>query len=71
MVIFDKEKQKIMEYRSTMAFNFSVVEHLMNPKILTQLKHNFTCGENLTGKKLADLGSEFGNSADDNTSMDL
>ena len=39
MVIFDKEKQKLIEFRSKLDFNPSIVESLTNKDISIQFKH--------------------------------
>lgn len=39
MVIFDKEKQKLIEYRSSKEFNTTIVEALTNKDIALHFKH--------------------------------
>ena len=70
MVIFDKENQTVTEYRSSMNFDLPVVSRLVNSKSSTNLKHKLICGQKLMGKKLADLDSEFDQSAEENTSTE-
>ena len=39
LVIFEKEKQKIVEYRTDVNFNSEIISGLLNPDILMELQH--------------------------------
>ena len=39
LVIFEKEKQKIVEYRTDVNFNSEIISGLLNPDIIMELQH--------------------------------
>jgi hypothetical protein len=39
LVIFEKEKQKIVEYRTDVTFNSEIISGLLNPDIIMDLQH--------------------------------
>ena len=46
MIVFDKEKQKLLEYRSSNNFDRNIVNGLFDPEIIPHFKYQLTV-ENL------------------------
>lgn len=48
MVVFDKQKQKLVEYRSSKQFNIEILSALVQQDIVFQFKHEIFTNEDYT-----------------------
>lgn len=48
MVVFDKQKQKLVEYRSNKDFNIEILSALVQQDIVFQFKHEIFTNEDYT-----------------------